>query len=791
MIPGSEARYLLSLKQSGDNFGICFVDAATGKFHLGLLENDTQRLSLRTLLSEVRPVEVVYDRETASSDVLKLLKFGPVPPSLTGLRSRSDFWDALTTREELPAYFEKGVPALCQTLTEVDEVASALGGCVSYLRKVMLDRQVVCMATFEKYTVGSVINSFLVLDAASLANLEILENNKDGTLQGSLLSFMDRTVTPAGKRLFRRWLSRPLKSTAGINARLDAVDDLNRNPDIRDLLRTRLGKLPDIERLLNRIHLFSLQQDKGAVFFEDVNQGKLKLFAQVVEALQALEEIIQSLPLEGSELSSRRLRSLVTVGTEEGFPSLKELLEHFKQAFDWPKMKQDGSLLPSPGYNEEYDAAVAEVKSIQKRLQDYLVELRREYNDKSITFVNIKSKYEVEVPIELVNKSKPQDWEFSSARNGFQRFTTARTRRLVADLEEAEEGVKNCLTPFICGLFKEFHSHYSCWSRAVSCAAELDCLLSLAVVSSQADGVMSRPQFVEETEEGSMMRLVGMRHPLVSIPDFIPNDTFLGTPEDAAAGREAQPRLILLTGPNMGGKSTLLRQVCLAVVMAQVGCYVPSEEFVLTPVDRIFTRLGASDRIMEGKSTFFMELEETSTILHHATSSSLVILDELGRGTSTFDGTAIAYAVLQHLAHEIKCRCLFATHYHMLCEEFGADPTVANFHMACQVDEEAQRVTFLYKFKKGSCPKSYGMNVARLAGLPESVVKKASQMSQQFEDRLQNAHGRPGLKNNAEWMALVHDIVTFVESLKGTKMPEAEKRSAVESLWNRAKTLVR
>merc|ERR1719482_577408 len=249
---------------------------------------------------------------------------------------------------------------------------------------------------------------------------------------------------------------------------------------------------------------------------------------------------------------------------------------------------------------------------------------------------------------------------------------------------------------------------------------------------------MCRPRFVEPAagSSGPVLNLQGARHPVQAAQlgeAFVPNDTQLH-----AAGVDAG--VLLVTGPNMGGKSTVLRQTCLAVIMAQVGCYVAAESCELTPVDRIFTRVGAQDCIMEGKSTFLVELEETSTMLARATDRSLAVLDELGRGTSTFDGTAIALAVLEHLAYETKARCLFATHYHVQADEVKNSPRIIPFHMDAAVDEAAQTVTFLYKFRRGLCPKSYGMNVARLAGLPDSVVEAAAAKSNAFEEETRTAH---------------------------------------------------
>jgi len=296
---------------------------------------------------------------------------------------------------------------------------------------------------------------------------------------------------------------------------------------------------------------------------------------------------------------------------------------------------------------------------------------------------------------------------------------------LVTRLQEARE-TKNAIMKGLKGrLYTKFDENYKDWLKAVKIIAELDCLCSLSKSSSAIGSPSCRPEFVEE--EQSVLELEGLRHPCV-IPgiasDFIPNDTVLGG---------ESPNLILLTGPNMGGKSTLLRQTCVAVIMAQLGCYVPAEKCRLTPFDRIFTRIGANDNILAGQSTFMVELSETSKILAEATERSMVILDELGRGTSTFDGYAIAYSVLHELSTRIGCLGLFSTHYGTLTSEFERDPNVALKHMACQVDQVNREVTFLYKLVEGVCEKSYGMNVAHMAGVPRSIVERAESMANAFE----------------------------------------------------------
>jgi DNA mismatch repair protein MSH6 len=250
---------------------------------------------------------------------------------------------------------------------------------------------------------------------------------------------------------------------------------------------------------------------------------------------------------------------------------------------------------------------------------------------------------------------------------------------------------------------------------------------------------MSRPEFVAyegQYEDSAFFEIKGMRHPCVQLSagrDFIPNDTTI----DASKGEG----LLLVTGPNMGGKSTLLRQTCVAVILAQIGCWVPCESFKLTPVDRIFTRLGASDRILEGKSTFYVEMEETKNVIQFATFKSLAILDELGRGTSTFDGYSIAHAVLNHLLKSLRCRCLFSTHYHMLLDDFRDREGVASYHMSYKVMSEKE-VMFLYKFVRGECPMSFGINVARMAGIPAAILERAANKSKEFSKNLDDMKAR-------------------------------------------------
>uniref|UniRef100_A0A8C6UUN0 DNA mismatch repair proteins mutS family domain-containing protein n=1 Tax=Neogobius melanostomus TaxID=47308 RepID=A0A8C6UUN0_9GOBI len=292
-------------------------------------------------------------------------------------------------------------------------------------------------------------------------------------------------------------------------------------------------------------------------------------------------------------------------------------------------------------------------------------------------------------------------------------------------------------------LFYNFDKNYKDWKTAVECMAVLDVLLALSRYSQGGDGPMARPEvMLPDDDDAPFIALMGSRHPCVTKTffgdDFIPNDIHVGCSGSSNGDETCSASCVLVTGPNMGGKSTLMRQCGLVIILAQLGCFVPAESLRFTPVDRVFTRLGASDRIMAGESTFFVELSETASILHHATKHSLVLLDELGRGTATYDGTAIACAVVKELAEKICCRTLFSTHYHSLVEDYANNPAVRLGHMACMVENECEdpsqeTITFLYKFISGACPKSYGFNAARLANLPEEVIQIGHKKAREFE----------------------------------------------------------
>jgi len=467
--------------------------------------------------------------------------------------------------------------------------------------------------------------------------------------------------------------------------------------------------------------------DSRAVLYEEENYSKKKV-QDLVNCLEGFQVLIKVIALfEELELTSELLQSLVG----PGFPDLTQLLSFYSNSFDRTEALAKGTILPTKGVNVPYDKASDDMKGLEAQFTELQKQYKRELGCSVTYWGTGKNRYTIEVP-DSVGKKVPGRWEIQSQRKGYLRYLNPEIIKLKEELTATEIRREAALKDTMRLLFNKFSSHYTLWSQAVHCSATLDVLLSLAQYS--ASYPTCRPIVTStdtphlEIKQGSHPTIL----PSFSNGGFIPNDTVLG-------GQHKE--CLVVTGPNMGGKSTLMRQVGLLVTLAQIGCHVPAEECRLSPVDRIFTRLGASDNITKGESTFFVEMSETSAILCHASPHSLVLLDELGRGTATYDGTAIAGAVIQSIVQSIGCRTLFSTHYHRLVDELGKTYSVALGHMSCMSDEgDEDNITFLYKLAPGACPKSFGFNAARLAGLPADVINEARGVASQFESMSDKFH---------------------------------------------------
>lgn len=608
----------------------------------------------------------------------------------------------------------------------------------------------------------------MALDGTTLQNLEILTNSKTYTTAGSLWSKINSTKTPHGSRMLRAWLLRPLFRKADIDRRADAVEELVSGGAAVALAEARqvLSKCGDIERLLSRIHSMSctvsmadtgaVHPNERAVLYEGVTHTKRKVgdFSKLLNGLRQTTRIPEI--FEGVNIKSGLLRKIVQPVSKGGcFPSMEQELDWFFENFDCEQASK-GLFEPSRGVDTRYGDACDSVQRVRGKLEDYKEEMCSEVlrgsSRASWKYINTKDdskdKYMIELPAGI---RVPDDFIIKGKRGKgskqVNKYRTTEVEGLVQELEAAIDVQKDCKARGMQLIFAKFDSKRSLWAAAAQTTAMLDALGSLAEAS-------ARPGFCRPTilpcpnDATPCIHIIQGRHPCVEIThnggEFIPNNLTLGQFERQVAGSQENERVLLLSGPNMGGKSTLLRQTCLIAVLAQIGCFVPADECALTPVDRIFTRLGACDRILLGQSTFFVELAETASALRGATRRSLVIMDELGRGTSTFDGTAIASACVQHLVQHNRCLTLFATHYHSLLTEWQHEPCVRLGHMECYVENEVQEsveheydkdhnITFLYTLARGPCPQSFGVNVAKLAGLPNEVLSRAKQKSVDFE----------------------------------------------------------
>ncbi|CAG2229287.1 MSH6 [Mytilus edulis] len=600
-------------------------------------------------------------------------------------------------------------------LTAADEynlAVRALGSVTWYLQFCLLDTDLLTMKNFEEYTPLD--------DNVVKARSTIFTGKQHMVLDGTLLQRLDQCSTPFGRRLLKQWLCAPLCNSESINDRLNGVEDLMESQDIVAEVIEMMKKIPDLERILNRIHSLGLSKKKNhpdsrAIFFDEAKYSKKKIeeFLSTLEGFKTSFNIALKFKERVKSFKSKLLQKTLTLVSVQGqngvFPDLKDEIVFFENAFDHNKAKKDGVIVPNKGVDPDYDKAKLDIKMTERKLDKYLDEQRDRISCRQMVFWGSgKNRFQLEIP-ESALKRVPDEYDLKSRRQ-----EGCSSERLYE---------KN---------FESFDERYKIWDTTVQCVAVLDVLVAMAQYSRCGDGIMCRPEVVAiETNQEPFIEIRKPRHE---------NDMETDTEDHSSS------KVVLVTGPNMGGKSTLMRQVGLITIIAQMGCYVPAEKCRMTPVDRVFTRLGASDRIMAGESTFFVELSETAAILQHATKHSLVLMDELGRGTATYDGTAIACSVVQELSSNIACRTLFSTHYHSLVEEFSHDPNIRLGHM--------ETITFLYMFTKGACPK-VSINAAKLANIPDEIIRIAVKKSKEFEESIERLRMIRSVWNNGKKESLI------------------------------------
>ncbi|KAF2103506.1 putative DNA mismatch repair protein Msh6 [Rhizodiscina lignyota] len=742
-------------------FGIAFVDAATGQFHLAEFIDDPDMTKFETFVAQTRPGELLIEKSCISAKALRILKNNTGPMTIWNyLKPEKEFWSADITCREIDAseYFVhpdqdniEAWPTVLREAKDKELLMSAFGALVQYLRTLKIERELVTLGNFSWYDPIRKATS-LVLDGQSLINLEVFANTFDGSAEGTLFSMLNRCVTPFGKRMLRQWVCHPLADARKINARLDAVEALNADSTVEDRFTSSLSKLPDLERLLSRVH---------------AGRCKVGDFVKVIEGFEQIEYTMSLLSEFGE--GEGVIGQLIT-----GMPDLASSLKYWKDAFDREKARENEILVPQTGVETDFDESQDAIDQVMEEMNAFLKKQRRELGSTSIVYRdNGKEIYQLEVPAKITKV--PKSWDQMSATKSVKRYYTPELRKLVRALQEAQETHGQIVKEVAGRFYARFDEDYSTWLAAVKIIAQLDCLISLAKASASMGEPSCRPEFVDDARARTVIEFEELRHPCMTstVADFIPNDIKLGG--DA-------PNIDLLTGANAAGKSTVLRMTCIAVILAQLGVYLPCSRARLTPVDRIMSRLGAHDAIFAAQSTFFVELAETKKILSEATPRSLVILDELGRGTSSYDGVAVAEAVLHHLATWQGCIGVFATHYHSLAVEFEKHPEIKPKRMAIDVDDKNKRVTFLYKLEDGVAEGSFGMHCAAMCGIPNKVIDRAEVAAREWEhtSRLKERMEKDrvgvyvplGMQSDVAWM--LKDVGKIAENEKDDSIVKEE-----------------
>jgi DNA mismatch repair protein MutS len=700
LLDGSEANYLASVAWNDNGGGGAFLDISTGRLLVrrwARVEDSLDDLAL------LRPREILHPVSDLPQDLIEWIDAENI------CRTPETEEDRLASKQALELVCRQmGTSTLKGFGLEDDEPAVlAAAAALRYAR----ETQQSDLSHIKELRVSEAVDS-LVLDATTVTNLEIFRSLRDGRRHGSLLGVLDRTVSPSGGRLLRDWLKRPLRDPQAIDKRLDAVAELLERSDLRSELRDLLSRVGDLERIASRAVLDTMTPREAAA---------------LLSGLERLPEIEGRLSdVEAAVLDEIRQTDVVPDLTAE----LKRLLEE-----DPPANLKDGGVIKA-GVDEELDRHRSLARDSKQHILA-LQEAERERTGISSLKVRFNKVFGYYLEVTKANQHLvPESYIRKQTLVNAERYVTAELKELEEQILAAEEEQLRLEVEYFGRLRRTVAGESPRLLTAAESVARLDVLCTFAECA--ARDRYARPKV---GESGGAIRISEGRHPVVEKlghEPFVPNDTEL----DSETGE-----IVILTGPNMGGKSTYLRQTALIVLMAQAGCFVPAESASIGTVDRIFTRVGASDDLTRGESTFMVEMIETAKILHQATESSLVILDEVGRGTATFDGLSLAWAIVEHLHEQARPKTIFATHYHELTELATILPSVVNRTMA--VREWEDKIVFLRRVKPGSSDKSYGLHVARLAGIPTAVIERASRVLQNLEAYEYDLSGKPRLAKGA------------------------------------------
>ncbi len=692
MLDEGRNNYLAAASVTDSGVGLCFTDASTGDCHVTCLPERDFEGKVRDELARFSPKEVLVPESLKSKSAGLFEYLSRSFPAMVTERPDESF-DTANTESLFTKRF--GRASLEQLGIEPGSpMASALGAVIEYLYETGKNGNI-SVNQIEVYT----DSQFMRLDMTAIRNLELTETMRAKSKKGSLLWVLDRTKTAMGKRLIRSWIEKPLVNIAQINARLNAVEELCGNTVMRGELTDSLSGVRDVERLMTR------------VVYGTASARDLIAVADTARRFPRLKGLLDS-------AGCRMLKEIH--GSIDPLEDIVSLIDS-AIAKDPPFTVREGGLIKD-GYNEEVDM----LRGAMKHGADFLSEIEaRERERTGIKNLRVRFNkvfgYYIEVTNSFLDKV-PDDYIRKQTLTNCERFITEELKNIEKRVLTAKDRIVQLEYEIFDGVRKKAAGELKRFQQTAAAIAKTDVLCSFAEVS--LSNRYCRPLV---NNSGAVLIKAG-RHPVVeqviSTP-FVSNDTLLNMKEERCA---------IITGPNMAGKSTYMRQVALIVLMAQTGCFVPAQSAEIGVTDAIFTRVGASDDLASGQSTFMVEMSEVADILKNATSKSLLILDEIGRGTSTFDGMSIARAVLEYVADKKKlgAKTLFATHYHELTEMENELSGVRNYNIA--VKKRGDDIIFLRRIVRGGADDSYGIEVAKLSGIPDEVIKRAKQILKKTEE---------------------------------------------------------
>ncbi len=710
MLDDAKNNYLTCVYLSENGGGICFTDVSTGVLNVTCFEGKGTENKIINELGVFSPSEIVLNKRCAENKAIASFISKRMEASCEIYPEESFSYEACLAQCKTHFSEEKFSSS---GVGESPEAVIAVGAAIKYLKDVQKN-DVANITDINFYSE----NQYMKIDFSTKRNLEITETMRGREKKGSLLWVLDKTKTSMGKRLLRTWLEKPLVNYAAITKRQNAVDELVSDGAKLSELQFALSNMFDIERLITR------------VVYETAN----------AKELNSLKQTLEQLPLVKAALSKTKSTYLSQLY------SLVDLLEDVHALIDAaidpeaPFSVREGGMIKD-GFNEELDS----LRYIEKNGKQYITDietaekektgipkLRIGYNRVFGYYIEVTNSYKALVPDSYIRKQTLANCE---------RYITQELKDLESKVLGAQERSVKLEYEIFCQVRKAVSREYNRIQQTASAVAVTDVLCSLAAAAIENNYVCPT------MHDNSVIEIIDGRHPVVekvlSDSPFVPNDTYLDC---------ADSRCAIITGPNMAGKSTYMRQVALICLMAQIGSFVPAKRAELSIIDSVFTRVGASDDLASGQSTFMVEMNEVASILKSAGKNSLIILDEVGRGTSTFDGMSIARAVLEYISdkRKIGAKTLFSTHYHELTELEGKLDGVKNYNIS--VKKRGSTITFLRRIVRGPADGSYGIEVAKLAGVPAGVVNRAREilLELESEDRKLRAGARPDFEKNDE-----------------------------------------